>query len=73
MNCRKIISKGCILDTKLVKKAVIYFKIFFIILVILRDTLLYIKIVVLRPKCRTKFLAFAGKPYSIGISANGEI
>ena len=31
------------------------------------------KNVVLRPKCRTKFLAFSGNLYSICISANGEI
>ena len=46
---------------------------FFIILVILRDAFLYIKNVVLRPECRTKFLDYAGKPYNIGISSNGEI
>ena len=32
-----------------------------------------IQIVVLRPKCRTKFSDYAGEPYSIGISANGEL
>ena len=57
----------------MVKKAVIHFKIFFIILVILRDTFLYIQIVVLKPKRRTKFSDYAGKPYSIIIFANGEI
>ena len=57
----------------MVKKAVIHIRIFFSILVILRDTFLYNEIVVLRPKCRTKFSDYAEKPYSIGISANGEI
>jgi hypothetical protein len=51
----------------------IYLQIFFSILVILRDAFQYNEIVVLRPKCRTKFLAFSGKLYSICISANGEL
>ena len=42
-------------------------------MVIVRKAFLYIQIVVLRQKCRTKFSDYAGKPYSIGISANGEI
>ena len=46
---------------------------FFIIAVTVRDAFLYNEIVVLRPKCRTKFLAFSGNLYSICISANGEI
>ena len=32
-----------------------------------------IQIVVLRQKCRIKFSDYAGEPYSIGISANGEV
>ena len=32
-----------------------------------------IQIVVLRQKCRIKFSDYAGEPYSIGISANGEL
>ena len=46
---------------------------FFIIVVVVRDIFLYIQIVVLRPKCRTKSSDYAGKAFSIGISANGEI
>ena len=42
-------------------------------MVIVRKAFLYIQIVVLKPKRRTKFSDYAGKPYSIGISANGEI
>ena len=32
-----------------------------------------IQIVILRPKCQTKFSEYAGNPYSIGISVNVEI
>lgn len=44
-----------------------------VILVILRDAFQYNEIVVLRQKCRTKFSDYGGEPYSIGISANGEL
>lgn len=54
-------------------KAEIYLQIFFSILVILRDAFQYNEIVVLRQKCRTKFSDYGGEPYSIGISANGEL
>lgn len=37
------------------------------------DFLQYNEIVVLRQKCRTKFSDYGGEPYSIGISANGEL
>ena len=39
----------------------------------LRDAFQYNEIVVLRQKCRIKFSDYAGEPYSIGISANGEL
>ncbi len=32
-----------------------------------------IQVVILRPKCRTKFSDYTEKLYSIGIFANGEI
>lgn len=60
-------------DTKIGLKTEIYLQIFFSILVILRDAFQYNEIVVLRQKCRTKFSDYGGEPYSIGISANGEL
>ena len=60
-------------DTKIGLKSGNPIEDFFIIAVTVRDAFLYNEIVVLRPKCRTKFLAFSGNLYSICISANGEI
>ena len=69
--CIIIISKSGILDTKICLKFGNPIEVFFIIAVVVRDAFLYNEIVVLRPKCRTKSSDYAGKPYSIGISANG--
>ena len=71
--CIIIISKSGISDTKIGLKSGNPIEDFFIIAVVVRDAFLYNEIVVLRPKCRTKFLAFSGNLYSICISANGEI
>ena len=65
--------KSDISDTKIGLKSGNPIEDFFIIAVTVRDAFLYNEIVVLRPKCRTKFLAFSGNLYSICISANGEI
>ena len=46
---------------------------FFILAVVKWDVSLHILNNTFRPKCRTKFSDYAGKPYSIGIYANGEI
>ena len=60
-------------DTKIGLKSGNSIEDFFIIAVVVRDAFLYNEIVVLRPKCRTKFSDYTEKLYSIGISANGEI
>ena len=70
---KKSVLKSGISDTKIGLKRGNPIEDFFIIAVTVRDAFLYNEIVVLRPKCRTKFSDYAGNLYSIGISANGEI
>ena len=70
---KKIIFLRSILDIKIGQKAVIQRMMFFILAVVELDVFPHILNNAFRPKCRTKFSDYAGKPYSIGISANGQI
>ena len=54
-NCRKLILKGSISDIKLVKKAIIQRKMFFILAVAEGDVSSYIWNNAFRPKCQTKW------------------
>lgn len=72
-NCRKLISKGGISDIKIGLKSGNLFTDFLHYTGNFKRYFSVYSNCCTRQKSQTKFSDYAGKPYSIGISANGEI
>ena len=72
--CRKLNTKGGISDTKIGLKSGNTFTDFLHYTGNFKRCFsVYSNRCTLRPKCRTKFSDYAGKPYGIGIFANGAV